>query len=68
MQRYKHFTEKKNLEVIKITQKLTTKKRVDVNILLNRVKLNEKIKKKENLIILFSTIILVGFTAVFTIF
>jgi hypothetical protein len=47
---------------------LSKKKSVDVNILLNRVKLNEKNKKKENLIILFSVILLISVTGIFTIF
>ena len=41
---------------------------VDVNILLNRVKMNEKNKKKENLILLFSVIFLISVTGIFTIF
>lgn len=68
MKRFKHFAEENNSESIKITQKPTTKKCVDVNILLNRVKLNKKNEKKEKLVIFFLAIILVGFTAIFTIF
>ena len=56
--------ENKNFQ---IDQKKTLKKYVDVNILLNRVRVNEKNKRKENLIILFSVIFLISVTGFFTI-
>ena len=42
-------------------------KTTNVNILLNRVRVNEKNKRKENLIILFSVIFLISVTGFFTI-
>jgi len=54
---------------IETNQKKTSKDiYVDVNILLNRVKMKEKNKKKENLILLFSVIFLISVTGIFTIF
>ena len=69
MKRHNSPTQKANDSIqTPVLKNLSKKKSVDVNILLNRVKLNEKNKKKENLIILFSVILLISVTGIFTIF
>ena len=69
MKRHNSPTQKANDSIqTPVLKNLSKKKSVDVNILLNRVKLNEKKKKKENLIILFSVILLISVTGIFTIF
>ena len=69
MKRHNSPTQKANDSLqTPVLKNLSKKKSVDVNILLNRVKLNEKNKKKENLIILFSVILLISVTGIFTIF
>ena len=69
MQRYQTSNKENQAKKTEIDQKKLSKDiYVDVNILLNRVKINEKNKKKENLIILFSVIFLISVTGIFTIF
>lgn len=69
MQRYQTSNKENQAKKTEINQKKLSKDiYVDVNILLNRVKMNEKNKKKENLIILFSVIFLISVTGIFTIF
>ncbi len=69
MQRYQTSNKENQAKKTEINQKKLSKDiYVDVNILLNRVKINEKNKKKENLIILFSVIFLISVTGIFTIF
>tara|TARA_Y100000389_G_scaffold88433_1_gene84875 strand:+ start:509 stop:718 length:210 start_codon:yes stop_codon:yes gene_type:complete len=69
MRRYQISNQENRAKKTEINQKKLSKDiYVDVNILLNRVKMNEKNKKKENLIILFSVIFLISVTGIFTIF
>lgn len=69
MRRYQISNQENQAKKTEINQKKLSKDiYVDVNILLNRVKMNEKNKKKENLIILFSVIFLISVTGIFTIF
>lgn len=69
MRRYQISNQENQAKKTEINQKKLSKDiYVDVNILLNRVKINEKNKKKENLIILFSVIFLISVTGIFTIF
>ena len=69
MRRYQIPNQENQAKKTEINQKKLSKDiYVDVNILLNRVKMNEKNKKKENLIILFSVIFLISVTGIFTIF
>jgi hypothetical protein len=69
MKRYQTLDQENQTKSVETNQKKTSKdKYVDVNILLNRVKLNEKNKKKENLLIFFSVILLISVTGIFTIF
>ena len=69
MKRYQTSDQENQTRSIETNQKKPLKdKYVDVNILLNRVKLNEKNKKKENLLIFFSVILLISVTGIFTIF
>jgi len=69
MRRYQTLDQENQTKSIETNQKKPSKdKYVDVNILLNRVKLNEKNKKKENLLIFFSVILLISVTGIFTIF
>ena len=69
MRRYQIPNQENQAIKIETNQKKISKdKYVDVNILLNRVKLNEKNKKKENLLIFFSVILLISVTGIFTIF
>jgi hypothetical protein len=69
MRRYQIPNQENQAKKIETNQKKISKDiYVDVNILLNRVKMNEKKKKKENLILLFSVIFLISVTGIFTIF
>ena len=69
MQRYQTSNKENQAKKTEIDQKKLSKDiYVDVNILLNRVKINEKNKKKENLKIFFSVIFLISVTGIFTIF
>lgn len=69
MRRYQIPNQENQAKKIETNQKKTSKDiYVDVNILLNRVKMKEKNKKKENLILLFSVIFLISVTGIFTIF
>ena len=69
MRRYQISNQENRAKKTEINQKKLSKDiYVDVNILLNRVKMNEKNKKKENLIFLFSVIFLISVTGIFTIF